>query len=179
MKPNHIGPLPLYTRDREGTLLHDVLFAPLFTGSAGSGQPRHWDADIATQRLWWHVGRFARVIEEFDLIAEAPRAVLWTSSPPLRVSAWVGRSARWAGCRDGRAEGRLDLERRAPPPALAGLVVPLEPLGGPPHQGRMDLYDPWADQRSALSADRANVPLPEGRRSLVLRWRRTANARAP
>ncbi len=179
MKPNQIGPFPLCTRDCEGTLLHDVLFAPLFTGSAGSGQPRHWDADIATQGLWWHVGRFASGIEEFDPIAEARRAVLRTSSPPLRVSAWVGRSATLAGCREGRADGRSELERRAPPRALAGLAVPLEPLRGPPHEGRVDVYDPWADRRSALSADRANVPLPEGRRSLVRRWRRTANARAP
>ena len=37
VKPNHTGPSILYAQDREGTLLHDALFAPFFAGSAGSG----------------------------------------------------------------------------------------------------------------------------------------------
>jgi hypothetical protein len=44
VEPNHSGPLKLYEKDRDGLILHDVLFAPFFAGAAGPGHIWHWDA---------------------------------------------------------------------------------------------------------------------------------------
>lgn len=35
VEPRHTGPFKLYAKDREGMLLHDILFAPFFSGAAG------------------------------------------------------------------------------------------------------------------------------------------------
>jgi len=42
VEPRHTGPFQLYAADKEGILLHDVLFAPFFSGAAGTGQIWHW-----------------------------------------------------------------------------------------------------------------------------------------
>ncbi|MCX7819364.1 MAG: hypothetical protein N2652_09190 [Kiritimatiellae bacterium] len=179
VEPRHSGPFRLYGRDREGTLLHDVLFAPFFAGAAGSGQPWHWDQYVAELNLWWHFGRFAAAVEEFDPITEAPQPVVWTAAPPLRVYALIGRRTALAWCRDGRADWRAELERGDPAPSLIGLRVPLEPLGGGPPDGRIVLYDPWADRRVTIAAAGPSIVLPDARRSLVLRWRRSGGAPKP
>ncbi len=179
VEPHHRGPFALYERDREGTLLHDVLFAPFFTGAAGTGQPWHWDHYIARHNLWWHFGRFASAIEGFDPLIEAPRVVLFTSAPPLRVYGLVGCSTTLVWCRDGRADWRAELERGESPPSLEGLAVPFEPFDGPPADGKVEIYDPWTDRRVTHAAPGPVLRLPKAYRSLVLRWRRNDRPRAP
>ena len=66
VEPRHSGPFKLYAADRDGTLLHDILFAPFFAGAAGPGQIWHWDAYVAKNDLWWHFGRFRDVVKGID-----------------------------------------------------------------------------------------------------------------
>ena len=51
VEPSHSGPFKLYDQDKEGILLHDILFAPFFTGAAGAGQCWHWDSYVAKNDL--------------------------------------------------------------------------------------------------------------------------------
>jgi hypothetical protein len=70
VEPNHSGPFKLYAKDREGIILHDVLFAPFFAGAAGPGQIWHWDSYVDANNLWHHFGRFADIVENLDPPAE-------------------------------------------------------------------------------------------------------------
>jgi len=63
VKPVHTGPHPIYKVDTMGSVLHDVLFAPFFSGAAGPGHLWHWDHHIDKQHTWFQMGRFARAVE--------------------------------------------------------------------------------------------------------------------
>lgn len=77
VKPVHTGPHPIYKVDTMGSVLHDVLFAPFFSGAAGPGHLWHWDHHIDKQHTWFQMGRFARAVEGVDPLREvrtrAPR----------------------------------------------------------------------------------------------------------
>ena len=70
VEANHSGPSVLYEKDKEGTLLHDILFAPFFAGAAGGGQIWHWDSYVAPNNLWFQFSRFAETVKGLDPPAE-------------------------------------------------------------------------------------------------------------
>jgi hypothetical protein len=70
VKPVHTGPHPIYKVDTMGSVLHDVLFAPFFSGAAGPGHLWHWDHHIDKQHTWFQMGRFARAVEGVDPLRE-------------------------------------------------------------------------------------------------------------
>jgi len=70
VEPNHAGPSKYYPRDTAGILLHDILFAPFFSGSAGAGMSWHWESYVHKNNLWYHFKRFNEVIKGIDPIQE-------------------------------------------------------------------------------------------------------------
>jgi hypothetical protein len=70
VEANHSGPSLLYQKDTFGVLLHDMLFAPFFSGAAGPGQSWHWQFYIEKNNLWWHFGRFEKAIRGINPIEE-------------------------------------------------------------------------------------------------------------
>ncbi len=163
VEPRHSGPFKLYSADKDGTLLHDILFAPFFAGAAGPGQIWHWDAYVAPNNLWWQFARFAEVVKGID-----PRAEHFTPSMPphdrLRVYKLEGRRTTLVWCRDPRNDWRAELERGEKPETLSGLA--LEPAGARRHARS---YDPWEGKWSDAPYRNGRVLLPGFRRSLVLR----------
>jgi hypothetical protein len=164
VEPRHSGPFQLYAADRDGTLLHDILFAPFFAGAAGPGQIWHWDAYVAKNRLWWHFGRFRDAVRGIDPLRER-----FTPSMPahdrLRVYCLAGRRHTMFWCRDARNDWRSELERGEQPEELTGLNLEHAAVGS----HRVDAYDPWRSQWSAIRARTGRVALPPFRRSLILR----------
>lgn len=71
VEPRHTGPFKLYMKDNNGIILHDVLFAPFFAGSAGTGQIWHWDHYVAANDLWFQFGRFAAAVENLCTVRGA------------------------------------------------------------------------------------------------------------
>jgi hypothetical protein len=157
VEPRHTGPFKLYAADREGTLLHDILFAPFFAGAAGPGQVWHWDSYVAANDLWWHYGRFAEAVKALD-----PAAERFTPSmlphDRLRIYVLKGRRTTLAWCRDIKNDWRSELERREAPEMLARIKI-----DGLPN--RLRAYDPW----TAKWAQVRSGSLPDFRRSIVLR----------
>lgn len=157
VEPRHTGPFKLYAADRDGTILHDILFAPFFAGAAGPGQIWHWDTYVAANNLWWQYGRFADVVKGID-----PAAEQFTSSmlphDRLRIYVLKGRRTTLVWCRDTKNDWRSELERGEPPEALSGIK-----LEGLP--SRLRAYDPWT---AKWTQTRSGV-LPDFRRSMVLR----------
>jgi hypothetical protein len=157
VEPRHSGPFKLYAADREGTLLHDILFAPFFAGAAGPGQIWHWDSYVAANDLWWHYARFAEAVKGID-----PAAERFTPSmrdhDRLRIYVLKGRRTTLAWCRDKNHDWRAELERREAPPTLSNLKIEGLPR-------RLRAYDPWTNRWSPMPSG----VLPDFRRSLILR----------
>ena len=171
VEPSHSGPFKLYEKDRDGLILHDVLFAPFFAGAAGPGHIWHWDAYVAKNDLWWHFGRFAQAVADLDPAAEAFQ-VQQVEHPRLRILVLRGKHTVLAWCRDSQATWQTVLAEGRAPETLRNIAVTL-PV---PTEGGTALttsaYDPWTGQRTSLkAADQGKVTLPDFSRSMVIRLR--------
>ncbi|MDO8538868.1 MAG: cellulase family glycosylhydrolase [Opitutaceae bacterium] len=171
VEPKHTGPFKLYARDTEGMLLHDVLFAPFFSGAAGSGQIWHWDVYVARNRLWHHFARFAAAVRGIDPPAENFQPVQ-LHQPRLRVYALKGERTILVWCRDPANTWQTELEQGIAPARLSGMTLGLQPLLGTTASTRVDVYDPWRNEWSQQQAAAGKVPLPAFSRSIVVRIER-------
>lgn len=163
VEPRHTGPFKLYRADREGMLLHDVLFAPFFAGAAGAGQIWHWDHYVAANGLWHHYARFAEVVKGLDPPAERFEPVM-VEHPRLRVYLLRGRRTLLAWCRDKRNTWESELKNGEKPEVLRGLRVAIDGAAGPAR-----VYDPWANRWSEAKIAQGRVELPPFSRSIVVR----------
>lgn len=173
VEPKHTGPFKLYARDREGMLLHDVLFTPFFTGSAGAGQIWHWDVYVDRNQLWHHFDRFAQVVAGMDPAAERFRPVE-LPHPRLRVYALRGRRTTLAWCRDAENTWQAELAQQRTPATVQGAQIDLAPLttSAPPRD--VEVFDPWKNTWAHAKPVDGRVTLPAFSRSLVIRIRTNA-----
>jgi len=173
VEPSHSGPFKLYAKDRDGLILHDVLFAPFFAGAAGPGHIWHWDVYVATNELWPHFGRFAQAVAEIDPPAEAFRAQR-IEHPRLRILALCGKQTVLAWCRDSQVTWQTALAEGRPAETLHGVAIALPP----PAEGGKGLvasaFDPWSGQSVALKEEQGKIVLPDFSRSIVVRLQRVA-----
>jgi hypothetical protein len=163
VEPSHSGPFKFYGKDREGIILHDVLFAPFFAGAAGTGQIWHWDAYVAKNNLWHHFGRFAEIAKDLDPVVEgfAPSMI---RHPRLRVYALRGRHRFLAWCRDTQNTWLSELANGNRPETLRNVEVDT----GLPGSGTVRIYDPWSNEWSKVRVSDGRVKLPEFSRSIVI-----------
>ncbi len=163
VEPCHSAPSKLYALDKEGVMLHDILFAPFFSGSAGTGQAWHWDFYVERNALWSHFKRFAEAIEGVDPIAR--RLVpLRLDGSGLRVYALKGRGMSLLWCRDASSDWRSELVEGKPAQLLENLSLDLGSL-----EGRAEAYCPWSGERLEAVREGATLKLPPFRRSIVVK----------
>jgi hypothetical protein len=167
VEKHHAGPSKLYERDCHGTLLHDVIFAPFFAGSAGTGQCWHWQLYVRRHNLWHHFGRFAAAVEGIDPITEAFEAEQ-VERGPLRIHALRGKRHTLLWCRDRHNDWRSELVQGVSPTIWKGLKLDLHGLVRGFH-GKLEAYLPWRDSKRFVTGDGQIVVLPEFERSIVLR----------
>lgn len=164
VEANHSSYSHLYELDREGTLLHDQLFAPFFAGSAGSGQSWHWDElYIDRHDLWYHFRRFARAVEGIDPVAEAFRP-FHTETHRLRLWGLRGKSHLLLWCRDKTSNWQSELQRNIPAEVLSGESIPV-----PENATEGSCYLPWEDRWRELRCREGRGELPPFRRSIVVK----------
>jgi len=159
VKANHTGPSELYQKDTGGMLLHDEIFAPFFAGSAGSGQPWHWDHQyIDGNNLWWHFSRFAEAVKGIDPAAEH-FCPFRTETRRLRIWGLRGEHTTLLWCRDKANTWENELVRGEVPNTISGEKIPF----------RADLkcYLPW--KNSWTNAKRGGI-LPDFTRSIVVHY---------
>ena len=168
VEPNHAGPFKLYAKDKEGMLLHDILFAPFFAGAAGPGQCWHWNVYIDRNNLWHHFGRFAETVKGLDPAAEN---FIPTMVPHSRLRIYVlkGQKTRLAWCRDRQNDWMSELEQEKPAEVIENCRIDFAPvLGGLPLR-RIQYYDPWRGMWHDGKAAEQVISLPPFSRSLVVR----------
>jgi hypothetical protein len=176
VEPGHSGPFKLYRKDRQGMLLHDLLFAPFFAGAAGPGHCWHWDHYVDRNDLWWHFRRFARVVEGLDPAAEGfePGTV---DHPRLRVYALAGKRTLLLWCRDPENDWMSELRDGRAPETIAGAAIDLRQAAGRPGGASWRAYDPWSDRWTELEPGKREIKLPPFARSIVVRATVSARAR--
>ncbi|MHC4356713.1 MAG: cellulase family glycosylhydrolase, partial [Planctomycetota bacterium] len=170
VEPSHTGPFELYKQDKEGIILHDILFAPFFFGAAGTGQNWHWDHYVAANNLWFEFDRFAEAIKGIDPPAEAFE-VKQIDHPRLRIYVLAGRRTSLVWCRDKQNTWRAELAEGKEPELISNAVFSVKNFARKSEAVAVDFYDPWSNQwtRGRVEGDR--ISLPDFKRSLVVKMR--------
>lgn len=167
VKPRHTGCSELYAKDPEGTLLHDMLFAPFFSGAAGTGHGWWWRQAIETPNLWYHFARFAETVKAIAPPAEAFRP-LTIPHDRLRIYALAGRATCLPWCRDARNDWRTELADGKKPETLSDVEIDVSNLDLPA-KATVQTYDPWTDTWQQANLSDGTVKIPALRRSIVVR----------
>jgi len=170
VEPNHSGPSKLYPADTAGILLHDILFAPFFSGSAGAGMSWHWESYVDKNNLWYHFGRFHSVIKDVDPVVEN---FVYTKSETdrLRIYSMKGTRTRLLWIRDKNNTWQSELTEGKAPELISGLDLDLMTPGIPDPAGTVEIYDPWQDKWYEVKAEGQAISLPDFRRSMIVRIR--------
>jgi hypothetical protein len=168
VEPSHSGPFKLYDQDKEGIILHDILFAPFFTGAAGSGQCWHWDSYVAKNDLWQQFRGFAQAVKDIDPPAERFRPIR-IEHPRLRIYMLVGRHMLIAWCRDAQNTWKTELAEGKAPDVLKDQSITLPQDIAPKQSVAVRFYDPWANAWSQGKVESGRLSLPPFTRSIVFR----------
>ena len=168
VEPRHSGPFKLYAADKDGIILHDVLFAPFFAGAAGAGQIWHWDVYEDRNNLWHHFARFAEAVKDLDPPAEGFQPAE-LKHPRLRVYALRGKRTILFWCRDANNTWQTELQQGRSPLPVTGEAVDVRGLLEASLPARARAYDPWANRWTDLKSGVPKLVLPEFTRSLIVR----------
>jgi len=173
VKPRHTGCSELYAKDPDGTLLHDMLFAPFFSGAAGTGHGWWWRQAVETPNLWYHFARFAEAVEDIDPPAENFQPVM-LAHERLRIYGLSGKTVFLAWCRDAQNDWKAELVEGKEPETLANIAMDVSNLQLPA-TATAQIYDPWTDTWQTVGLRNGKLTIPTLRRSIVVRI--TKNAR--
>ena len=167
VKPRHTGCSELYAKDPEGTLLHDMLFAPFFSGAAGTGHVWWWHQAIEQPNLWYHFARFAEAVKGIDPPAENFQPVT-VPHDRLRIYGLSGRNTFLAWCRDSQNDWKTELVEGKKPDTLTNVAIDLSCLALPSGASART-YDPWSHTWQPIARRTDIVTIPALRRSVVVR----------
>ncbi|MBL7698979.1 MAG: cellulase family glycosylhydrolase [Chitinophagaceae bacterium] len=165
VEPGHAGPSKYYPKDTAGILLHDILFAPFFTGSAGTGMSWHWESYVHKNNLWFHFGRFNESIKGVDPVKEGfvPE---FSETDHFRIYSLKGKSSALIWIRDKNSDWRTELDQGVAASVISKAVVRLPVFK---RAKSVDVYDPWKNQHVTIDVKKNSIALPDFRRSLVVR----------
>ncbi len=163
---SHAGPSKLYPLDKEGVLIHDMVFAPFFCGAAGCGVMWHWDHYILKNELWRHFKSFARAVEGLDPVKERFEsfAFEWDG---VRCYGLKGQTKTVIWCRDTANNWKTELEQHIPAEEKTGWLLDLDKNVGA-HYASVRFYNPWEDAFTVSEPVRNPIAVPPFKRSVVI-----------
>jgi hypothetical protein len=168
VEPSHSGPFKLYAKDKDGILLHDILFAPFFAGAAGPGHIWHWDAYVDRNNLWQHFDRFYQTVKDLDPPAEKFQ-VMTIPHERLRVRVLKGQKTTLIWCRDIQNTWMSELRDGQSPQTISGATIDLGQAIPVPDGAAVRIFDPWANRWANGSMAGTRIVLPDFSRSMVIR----------
>ncbi|HET9279123.1 MAG TPA: hypothetical protein VFN95_13090, partial [Flavitalea sp.] len=170
VEPQHAGPSKYYPLDTAGILLHDILFAPFFSGSAGPGMSWHWESYVHKNNLWYHFQRFTEAIKGINPIEESFK-VAKAETSAARVYILKGKKTTLLWLRDKMNNWESELEKGVAPGVRSGIKLNLRELGLLESPGKIEVYDPWKNTWTRIEKGGASITLPDFKRSIVVRLR--------
>ena len=168
VEPAHSGPSKFYPVDTAGILLHDILFAPFFSGSAGAGMSWHWESYVDKNNLWFHYARFNEISKGIDPVSEnfVPS---FSETDDLRLYTLKGNKTVLIWLRDKNSTWQTELRDGKAAGLISGLSFDLKTAGIDLSSQSVEVYDPWADRWAEVKNDGGIIVLPDFKRSLILR----------
>lgn len=167
VEPEHTGPSRLYPLDKDGMILHDVIFTPFFCGSAGCGQSWHWDHYIQKYGLWWQFDRFHKAVGDLNPIDE--------DFVPVRLDtgrfkgyALKGKRTLAIWYRDSCNTWKTELEEGIAPEVLSGIRLSLKDVLAGRKVRNVTVYDPWTDKTYGMGR-KTEFVLPDFSRSVIVK----------
>ena len=168
VEPRHSGPSKYYPADTAGILLHDILFAPFFSGAAGAGMSWHWDSYVDKNNLWYHFKRFSEAVKGINPIKEQ-FDVSKTETDNLRIYILNGEETTLIWLRDKNSSWQTELRDGHPPVEISEVMLDLEKAGIRGLTGKVYTYDPWKDKWESSKIRNGKILLPDFKRSLVVK----------
>lgn len=163
---NHAGPFKLYEVDTAGVLIHDMIFAPFFCGSASNGAMWHWDSYVQRQNLWHHFKRFGDLVRDLDPITEqfVPFTV---EDGGVRSYGLEGTTQTIVWCRDSANDWKTELADKQPAQLKQNFKLSL-PAGNDSYASTAQIYNPWDGTWAQAPVNNGEVVLPAFLRSAVV-----------
>jgi len=168
VEPRHSGPSKYYPVDTAGIILHDILFAPFFSGSAGAGMSWHWDSYVDKNNLWYHFGRFSEAIKGINPLEES-FITSKSETDNFRLYRLHGRKTILIWLRDKKNTWESELRDGQPPFTNSEIQLDPEQTGINGTFRKVAFYDPWHDKWLDAKPDGLKLLLPDFKRSLVIR----------
>lgn len=165
VEAHHSGPSKLYESDTLGILLHDLIFAPFFSGAAAPGQSWHWQYYIEKNNLWWHFGRFSHATENINPVTEQYQPVFFMHDQ-VRFYCLKGNTHTLVWCRDALSNWHTELIGNLLPDSRT-VKLPLQFLSN--KVSDVEQYDPWSDVRKVTHVVDDTLEITF-KRSVVLRF---------
>lgn len=166
VEENHKGPSKLYPIDSVGVLIHDMVFAPYFSGAAGCGSMWHWNVYVDHQHLWFQYKRFTNATREFDP-AEEQFKPFFLERNSMRIYGLKGKKHTIAWCRDTRNNWQTELANGIAPEVRNDFSIGLQEMQTA-NAKDVRAYDPWKDSWSKLTPQSGRVVVPPFLRSVVI-----------
>ena len=168
VEPYHAEPFKLYPKDSAGIILHDLLFAPFFAGSAGSGQSWHWKEYLECNDLWYMFGRFNNAIKGINPLIENFQPTEF-EIPSCRSYMLKGNKTILIWSRDTQSDWRTELiEDRKP--SIIESAIKIAELGVSEKDIKsIQVYNPWTDKWSKGKVMDQSIKLPPFTRSVVVK----------
>jgi hypothetical protein len=166
VEPNHAGPFAYYSNDREGILIHDMIFAPFFCGAAGSGGMWHWDHYIYPNDLWYHFQRFKNAITDIDPVKEKFENFTFESNG-VRCFGLKGQTKTIIWGRDTGCNWRTELEQGITPQPKTDLSFIVEDAVKTKYTSAK-VYLPWEDSWHNLTLTNGRIDVPTFTRSVII-----------
>lgn len=168
VEPSHSGPSKFYPADTAGILLHDILFAPFFSGSAAAGMSWHWESYVDKNNLWHHYKRFSEAVKDINPISEGfvPGK---TQTDILRIYMLNGKNTILLWLRDKENTWQNELAGSKSPGTISGAILDMSIAGLENYEGNISIYDPWKDKWSEATVKNMKALLPDFKRSIVVR----------
>ena len=145
-----------------------MLFAPFFSGAAGTGHVWWWRQALEQPNLWYHFSRFAEAVQGIDPPAEHFEPVL-VSTDQLRLYILKGRKTVLAWCRDSKSDWKTELIQGQKPETLSNLDIDLGPYLPDPRRAKARVNVPWKNHWSDATIESGRIRLNDFIRSIVIR----------
>ena len=128
----------------------------------------HWNAYVAPNNLWYHFGRFSHAIQGINPITEKFNPAKMETEN-FRIYLLKGIRTNLVWIRDKNNTWRSELEEGLPPDLIVNASIGVDALDINRPVRQIRIYDPWKDIWSETVIVNGRIPLPDFKRSLVLR----------